>query len=126
MHQPGSRVAAQAASSAEPASPSPVRRLLSEPVQAGLVPRAGGQPAVRMAWESDAVNAACGGFYRQTRGTLDQAWVRPRFRGWIAFQDRGSAVIRGGLRGRSASIQILRQLRLAFRACCLAARLPGP
>jgi len=103
-----------------------VRRLLAEPVQAALVPRAGGQPALRTAWESAAVNAACGGFYRLTRGTLDQAWVRPRFPGWIAFQDRGSAVVRGGLRRRTASTRILRRLQLAFRACCFAGRPPGP
>jgi multiple sugar transport system substrate-binding protein len=98
-----------------------VRRLLAEPVQAELVPRAGGQPALRAAWESDAVNAACGGFYRRTRGALDQAWVRPRFPGWIAFQDQGSAVVRGGLRRRAAPGQILGQLQLTFRACCFPA-----
>jgi multiple sugar transport system substrate-binding protein len=109
-----------------PVAKAHLRRLLAEPVQADLVPRAGGQPALRMAWESDAVNAACGGFYRHIGRTLDQAWVRPRFPGWIAFQDQGSAVIRGGLQRRNASIQILRQLQLAFRACCLAARPLGP
>lgn len=103
-----------------------VRRLLAEPVQAGLVPRAGGQAALRAAWESGAVNAACGGFYRHTRATLDQAWVRPRFAGWIAFQDQGSAVVRGGLRRRAAPRAMLRQLQSAFRACCLAAGPPGP
>src|SRR5262249_52102819 len=96
-----------------------------EPVQAELVPRAGGQPAARVAWESGAVNAACGGFYRHTRVTLDWAWVRPRFAGWIAFQERGSAVVRRGLRRRSAPIQVLRRLRLTFGACCLAAGAPG-
>ena len=109
-----------------PAARAHVRRLLAEPVQAELVPRAGGQAALRVAWESDAVNAACGGFYRHTRATLDQAWVRPRFAGWIAFQDQGSAVVRGGLWGRAAPIQILRQLQVTFRACCLAAGPPGP
>ena len=103
-----------------------VRRLLAEPVQAELVPRAGGQAALRAAWESDAVNAACGAFYRHTRTTLDQAWVRPRFAGWIAFQDQGSAIVRRGLRRHAASIQILRQLQLAFRARCFAAGSPGP
>ena len=111
---------------AVPVAKAHVRRLLAEPVQAELVPRAGGQPTLRMAWESDAVNASCDGFYRHTRRTLEQAWVRPRFPGWIAFQDQGSAVIRGGLRRRNVSTQILRQLQQTFRACCLAARPPGP
>jgi multiple sugar transport system substrate-binding protein len=109
-----------------PAVRAHIRRLLAEPVQAELVPRAGGQAALRTAWESGAVNAACGGFYRHTRATLDQAWVRPRFPGWIAFQEQGSAVVRGGLRRRAAPIQILRQLRRTFRACCFAGRQPGP
>ncbi len=108
-----------------PVAKAHVRRLLAAPVQADLVPRAGGQPALRMAWDSDAVNSACGGFYRHTRGTLDRAWVRPRFPGWIAFQDQGSAVIRGGLRRGNASIRILHQLQLTFRACCSAGRPPG-
>jgi multiple sugar transport system substrate-binding protein len=95
-----------------------LRRLLSGPVQRGLVPQAGGQPALRAAWESGEVNAGCGGFYRRTRATLDQAWVRPRFAGWIAFQDQGSAVVREGLLYRAAPSHILRRLRSAFDTCC--------
>ena len=98
-----------------------LRRLLAEPVQAELVPRAGGQPALRAAWQSADVNAASGNFYQKTRATLDQAWVRPRYPGWIAFQQEGSAVIRDGLRSRAGPGTILRQLQSVFRARCLAA-----
>jgi multiple sugar transport system substrate-binding protein len=99
-----------------------LRRLLAEPVQAELVPRAGGQPALRAAWQSADINAACGSFYQQTRATLDQAWVRPRYQGWIAFQQEGSAVIREGLRSRVAPRAILPQLQSVFRTRCLAAK----
>jgi multiple sugar transport system substrate-binding protein len=98
-----------------------LRRLLAGPVQADLVPRAGGQPALRAAWQSAAVNAACGNFYQQTLATLDQAWVRPRYPGWIAFQQEGSAVVREGLRSPVAPRVILGQLQSVFRARCLAA-----
>lgn len=98
-----------------PAARAHLRRLLAEPVQAGLVPQAGGQAALSAAWESAAVNAACGDFYRPTRATLDQAWVRPRFPGWITFQDQGSAIVRDGLLGRIAPEQILGELQVAFR-----------
>jgi multiple sugar transport system substrate-binding protein len=96
-----------------------LRRLLAGRVQEDLVPRAGGQPALRAAWESAAVNAACGGFYQQTRATLEHAWVRPRFAGWIAFQGEGSAIVRDGLISRAAPAATLRRLRDAFRAHCL-------
>src|SRR5262249_44565892 len=115
----GVAVSRRVGGDAVPAARAHVRRLLARPVQAGLVPGPGRQPAPRAAWEAAAVNAACGGFYRQIRRTLDQAWMRPRFPGWIAFQGQGSAVVRGGLRRRAAPAQILRQLRLTFRACCL-------
>ncbi|HXZ76200.1 MAG TPA: hypothetical protein VEH31_35745 [Streptosporangiaceae bacterium] len=109
-----------------PAAQAHLRRLVTGPVQAELIPQAGGQAALRTAWESGPVNAACGGFYRRTRATLDQAWIRPRFAGWIAFQKQGSAAVRGGLLGRAAPAEILRQLQVAFRACCFAATEPGP
>jgi multiple sugar transport system substrate-binding protein len=109
-----------------PAARAHLRRLVAGPVQAELVPRAGGQPALRTAWESDVVNAACGDFYRRTRATLDQAWIRPRFAGWIAFQNHGSAAVRSGLLGRATPGEILRRLQAAFRACCFAAGEPEP
>ena len=105
-----------------PAARAHLRRLLAEPVQAELVPRAGGQPASRAAWESDVVNAASGGFYQQTRATLDQAWVRPRFCGWIAFQDEGSAIVRDGLRRGASHLKTLRRLQAAFRGRCIVGR----
>ncbi|MFC4006187.1 hypothetical protein ACFOY2_03065 [Nonomuraea purpurea] len=65
-------------------------RLTSEPVQTGLFPAVGGQPAARSAWDDK-------GFYRDTRATMEAAWIRPRFPGYIALQDRSSALIRDGL-----------------------------
>ncbi|MFD1538588.1 hypothetical protein [Nonomuraea guangzhouensis] len=67
-----------------------LRRLLSEPVQTGLFPATGGQPAARSVWDE-------AGFYRDTRDTVEAAWIRPRFPGYIAKQRRTSALIRDGL-----------------------------
>jgi multiple sugar transport system substrate-binding protein len=67
-----------------------VRRLLDDDVQTRLVPEHGGQPAHRGAWDSP-------GYYRSTRSTVDAAWLRPRGPGWIAFQERASAMIRAAL-----------------------------
>ncbi|GAA3545965.1 extracellular solute-binding protein [Nonomuraea rosea] len=80
-----------------------LRRLLSEPVQTGLFPATGGQPAARAAWES-------AGFYRDTRATMDAAWIRPRFPGYIALQERSSALIRDGLLARDHPRDLLRNL----------------
>jgi multiple sugar transport system substrate-binding protein len=61
--------------------------------QAGLYFESGGQPGHRDAWVNPAVNHAANGFFRDTLATLDQAWVRPRWPGYLEFQARASLAI---------------------------------
>ncbi|MCG5218250.1 type 2 periplasmic-binding domain-containing protein [Streptosporangium soli] len=74
-----------------------LRRLTGETVQRELFPATGGQPASLVAWTDAEVDAASGGFYRDTLATVLTAWVRPRFPGYIAFQDAASRLLRDGL-----------------------------
>lgn len=69
----------------------------SAEVQAGPYAEAGGQPGHRKAWESDAVNAPVHGFFRDTLRTLDQSYLRPRFDGYMPFQDVASRRLSDGL-----------------------------
>ena len=71
-----------------------LRWLMSEVAQAGFIPDHEGQPSARAAWRSERVNAAAGDFYRATLATVEEAWVRPRHNGYIAFQTAGSAILR--------------------------------
>jgi len=54
---------------------------------------AGGQPAHTAAWEDSRVNSACNNFFLNTRATIEQAYVRPRFNGYIAFQYEGGELL---------------------------------
>jgi multiple sugar transport system substrate-binding protein len=54
----------------------------------------GGQPGHRSAWTDDHVNAACRDHFRNTLPALDRAYLRPRYPGYIDFQDRAGAPIR--------------------------------
>jgi len=47
---------------------------------------ADGQPANRIAWTSDSVNMRSGNFFRDTLQTLDLAYLRPNWNGFIEFQ----------------------------------------
>ena len=69
----------------------------SGPVQRGVYATAGGQPGHADAWEDDTVNAATGDFYRNTRETLELSWVRPRFNGYMWFQEAGAERLNRGL-----------------------------
>ena len=47
---------------------------------------AGGQPANRVAWTGDLVNAQSSNFFRDTLQTLDLAYLRPKWNGFVEFQ----------------------------------------
>jgi multiple sugar transport system substrate-binding protein len=72
-------------------------RLVSREVQVELYAELGGQSADRRAWLDPKVDARARGFYSATRKTVEAAWVRPRFAGYVEFQSAASAVLRDGL-----------------------------
>jgi multiple sugar transport system substrate-binding protein len=94
----GTGVAISRSCSQPAAAADQLRRLLSEPVQLGLFSRLGGQSSYRAAWADADADRCGGGFYSATRHSMERAWVRPRFAGYVAFQAAASAVLRGGLR----------------------------
>ncbi|RWC88834.1 MAG: carbohydrate ABC transporter substrate-binding protein [Mesorhizobium sp.] len=85
-------------------------------VQRGIYAAAGGQPGHAAAWEDQAVNEATGSFYRDTRATLEGAWVRPRHDGYMAFQQAASDRINSGLTSGHPAGQVVADLISLFRA----------
>lgn len=89
--------------------------LASAEVQKGPYATAGGQPGHAAAWEDEAVNAPTGGFYRNTRATLDGGYVRPRHDGYMAFQAAAAERINQALRSGGDDDRVLADLNSAFR-----------
>jgi len=71
----------------------------SAEAQTGVYYQAGGQPGNALAWEDDSTNADCFDFFRNTRRTLEGAWLRPRFTGWLELQDEAGSLLNAALRG---------------------------
>ncbi|RVA86260.1 carbohydrate ABC transporter substrate-binding protein, partial [Mesorhizobium sp. M7A.F.Ca.US.006.04.2.1] len=84
-------------------------------VQRGAYAAAGGQPGHAAAWEDQAVNEATGDFYRDTRATLEGAWVRPRHDGYMTFQQAASERILSGMTSRHQARQVVADLNRLFR-----------
>ncbi|MER9581048.1 extracellular solute-binding protein [Mesorhizobium sp. M0276] len=84
-------------------------------VQRGPYAAAGGQPGHAAAWEDRAVNEATGNFYRDTRATLEGAWVRPRHEGYMAFQQAASDRILSGMASRHKAAEVIADLNRLFR-----------
>jgi multiple sugar transport system substrate-binding protein len=83
--------------------------------QRGLYTASGGQPAHAAAWDDDACNALTAGFFRNTRRTLDTAWLRPRHDGYMAFQDRAGHIVHACLRGEATLAATIASLDGAWR-----------
>jgi multiple sugar transport system substrate-binding protein len=105
-----SRFAADASAAAEH-----IRRVTSERVQRTLYSNEGGQAAHLCAWLDPEIDRSVGGFYSATQATVTDAWVRPRFAGFIDFQREASAVVRCGLISAAAPNVVLDELDDRFR-----------
>ncbi|WP_298371673.1 extracellular solute-binding protein [uncultured Bradyrhizobium sp.] len=90
--------------------------LMSAEVQRGFIPLHGGQPSHREAWSDTAANRNSGQFYASTFATTEQAFVRPRFDGYIAFQNKAADVLRTALSERTAHARVIGDLRRIWRA----------
>lgn len=89
--------------------------LMETQTQSTFLPAHRGQPSARAAWESEAVNAACGAFYRETMQTAERALLRPRFDGYVTFQSGASTLIRGDILSRRDPVGTLSDLRTLWR-----------
>jgi multiple sugar transport system substrate-binding protein len=69
------------------------RLLVSPDIQAGLYVQSGGQPGHAAAWDSDSANALVDDFFRATRDTMQQAFLRPRVAGHRLFQELAGVLI---------------------------------
>ncbi|MGV8895222.1 MAG: extracellular solute-binding protein [Rhodoglobus sp.] len=79
-------------------------------VQEGVYYDGGGQPGNAVAWESDRTNADSLDFFRGTRVTLDGAYLRPRFSGYIDFQNECSPLVTEALLGRISDAELIERL----------------
>lgn len=88
----------------------------SDSIQRGVYAMAGGQPASRRAWEDATVNSVTGHFFRDTRLSTDEARVRPRYDGYVPFQEEAGAVLQSCVIRREIAVDsALDALDAAYR-----------
>lgn len=84
-------------------------------VQQGVFFEGGGQPGHRAAWLNPAVNEAASNFFLDTLETLDNAYLRPRYRGYTHVQDTGFLVSHSFLTGERTIDETLDALDELYR-----------
>ncbi len=88
--------------------------LASAKVQEGLFFDAGGQPAHRAAWESEKCNKAARNFFYNTRQTMESAWLRPRYNGYMGFQARGGELVNACLKKEISVKAALERMQASY------------
>jgi len=99
------------ASCAHPEAALAYARFAAEQNTQLLFARHHGQPAHHAAWEDQAINDHFGCCYRDTRTTMDQCWIRPRYDGYLRFQEAAGEVIEAHLRGKTSETAMLDRLQ---------------
>jgi multiple sugar transport system substrate-binding protein len=83
--------------------------------QRTLYALSGGQPARRSAWRDDTLNSIAHGFFEQTQDSVERAYVRPRYPGYVEFQARGGKPIAHYLRGGGSPASVVEKLNELYR-----------
>lgn len=96
--------------------------LVSPEHQRGTYFREGGQPGSLAAWTDPLVNAAAEDFFSATLPTLQGAYVRPRFDGFVRFFETAGIEINRCLRGEIKDAALIRWLKDRYATQRMAAR----
>lgn len=88
----------------------------SGPIQSGIYVASGGQPGHIDAWTSDEVNGYCGNFFADTLGAIESAYLRPRYFGFMEFQDRAGVLLHEALFAGEPADAVLPRLEELYRA----------
>ena len=90
------------------------RYVASAECQRGIYFWSGGQPGHRQAWVDEEVNRASGGFFRKTLPALDRAYLRPRYEGYLDFQERAARVTQDFLVNGGDARRAMGEMRAIF------------
>jgi multiple sugar transport system substrate-binding protein len=88
--------------------------LVSRQHQCGRYFYEGGQPASLAAWTDPALDAAAGGFFSGTLQTLQTAYLRPRFDGFVRFFESAGIEINRCLRGLVGDADLIAWLNARY------------
>lgn len=90
--------------------------VVSPEIQSTLYVENGGQPGHRAAWESETANCYCNNFFLNTLPTIDRAFMRPRYNGYLSFQDRAGTLLQEHLLETGNAEQLLRNMNELYRS----------
>lgn len=89
--------------------------IASAAVQSTLYADNGGQPGHRTAWEDAMLNRNTNGYFENTLPALERAYVRPRYNGYLYFQDRAGEPLHHYLQNGGKEQEVLERMNQLYR-----------
>src|SRR5439155_13131612 len=86
-----------------------------ETAQKTIYVNAGGQPSQRAAWDDAGADVLCGGFFSGTRMAQEEAFIRPRYSGYVPLQSNGGNALQEALRDGRDVEAVLEKLDVLYR-----------
>lgn len=94
------------------------KQIVSGECQSTLYTECGGQPGHRSAWLDEKNNLITNNYFRNTLPALDRAYVRPRYNGYLHFQDHAGEPIRNFLMAGGDPEAVLREIDVIYKGSC--------
>ncbi len=79
-----------------------------------------GQPAHAGCWQDPDIDSRFTGAFAATRRTIEAAWVRPRYHGYLRFQAEGGDMVEAHLRGAMTETALYYALCRSWRSSAVA------
>ncbi len=111
----GTGIAVSAHSAERAAAVAFARWVAGAEAQSGAYLTGGGQPAHCAAWDDPIANDDSSGFYRNTRATIEGAWVRPRHPGYMTFQVAAAERLKQALTAHEPGAAVIAALNRMYR-----------
>ncbi len=84
--------------------------VVSDEIQTTLYTEHGGQPGYRKAWLSERNNVLANNYFTNTLPVLDNAYIRPRYNGYLHFQDLAGDPIKEYLQNGGNAEEVLNKI----------------
>jgi multiple sugar transport system substrate-binding protein len=89
--------------------------VVSPTIQSTFYVQHGGQPGHRAAWLNESSNGLCQQFFRNLLPVMDRGYIRPRYNGYLHFQDHAGNPLQEYLKNGGQPENVLQEMNRIYR-----------
>lgn len=89
--------------------------VVSEDIQKAIYVQHGGQPGHLQAWLSQEANSITNGFFSHVLPVMQNGYIRPRYHGYLYFQDHAGMPLQQCLQGKAEPEEVLAQMNVIYK-----------